>query len=73
LVLLPTLRELWITDVPLTDGAIRYLAQLKTLERLYLVRTQITEQGVRKLEAALPNLRVLEYETGLGYGSPFNM
>ena len=41
-----------------TDAGLKELAGLKQLQSLDLIRTQVTDEGVRQLRKALPDLKV---------------
>jgi hypothetical protein len=49
---------LWLHDTRLTDASVPRLAQLKQLKSLYLHRTRLTVEGVRRLQKALPKCRI---------------
>ena len=55
---LKMLRILAIGGPNVTDETITPIHRLQNLEHLYLSRTNITDDGVRALETALPNLNV---------------
>jgi hypothetical protein len=53
------LRSLNLRGASLTDDAVDELAQILTLEELNISDTQITASGEKKLQAALPNCRII--------------
>lgn len=56
---LDKLRILFIFDVPLTDAGINSLANQPNLEEIKFVRTQITDDAVNRLKAALPDAKIV--------------
>jgi internalin A len=54
----PTLQSLHLGNAPLTDGSVRQLSKLRGLRILGIYRTQITEEGYKKLQSALPATEV---------------
>ena len=56
---LPQLRELHLTSKGITDGGLTHLEHMSQLEMLSLCETQVTEQGVRTIQKALPNCRIV--------------
>ncbi|MCC6123815.1 MAG: hypothetical protein IT426_02550 [Pirellulales bacterium] len=46
---------LGLTDTPITDRSLQYFKNFKKLQNLNLLRTNVTERGVRELKKALPN------------------
>jgi hypothetical protein len=54
----PALTELTLDDNALTDASIPLLGMLSNLKNLRLVRTQITADGISKLESLLPDCRI---------------
>lgn len=52
------LRWLTLADLPITDGCIESLAELKKLEKLTILKTKITPEGMAELQAALPNCEI---------------
>jgi hypothetical protein len=57
--------QLSLTGTPVDDKSIASLSQLKTLKTLDLRRTKMSFEGLRKLEAALPNCRISPSPTHL--------
>ena len=58
LAVLHELKWLVLQDTKLTDEGLAHFQSLTKLERLDIEGSLVTENGVEKLEAALPNLRV---------------
>ncbi|HVX14156.1 MAG TPA: hypothetical protein VHC22_23420 [Pirellulales bacterium] len=54
------LEELDLERQPITDMSIPYLCRLRTLRFLNLAGTKISETGVAKLRATLPECRVMQ-------------
>jgi hypothetical protein len=52
------LKWLVLMDTNLTDEGLLQLTQLKNLQRLDLEGTLVTDAGVKRIEEALPNVRV---------------
>ena len=52
------LKRLWLNDTHLTDAAVSALASLDSLEDLYVVRTDMTIAGVKKLKEFRPGCRI---------------
>ncbi len=50
--------NLYLTGTPLTDGCLPHLRGLKQLEHLDTEGTQITPAGLRRLQTALPKLKL---------------
>ena len=42
----------------ITDAGLEYLQRLTKLHELYLWDTKVTDQGVKKLQQALPNCEI---------------
>lgn len=61
---LGNLRVLGLINAPLTDGCVDKLAELKNLTQLILQGTQVSAEGLQKLQAALPNCKI--------YGGTYN-
>ena len=55
---LTNLRTLNLGEIEITDKGLQYLSKLRNLEDLKL-RAEITDEGLKKLEAALPNCVIL--------------
>ena len=53
--MLPLLRTLNLTGVPVTDTAIPHLKQIEGVRVFQLYGTQITPAGAAELQAALPD------------------
>jgi hypothetical protein len=70
---LPRLKAVAVSECPLADGACKSLGRVKSLEEVRLVRTKVTDAGLREL-AALPALELLGLEgmpaSGTGFASP---
>lgn len=72
---LPSLRELVVTDTPITDAAANYLSNAKLLRKLYVWNTKFSAHTLEELAHSLPdcdinqgafsNAQVLESETEL--------
>jgi hypothetical protein len=43
-----------------TDAGLKHLKGLKGLQRLFLDQTKVTNDGIRDLKAALPDLDVIK-------------
>jgi hypothetical protein len=56
---LPQLRRLHLASEWITDVGLEYLEPMQQLETLSLEKTQVTEQGVHRLQKALPNCRII--------------
>ena len=56
---LPQLRRLHLFSNGITDAGLQYVEPMRQLETLYIEKTQVTEQGIGKLQKALPNCRVI--------------
>jgi len=56
---LPKLRVLNLRGIPIDDDDLQYLKALTDLEELDLTGTQVTDEGVKKLQQALPNCRII--------------
>jgi Leucine Rich repeat len=52
------LERLHIGFSPVTDEGLEHLKALRYLERLTLLRTQVTDDGVKKLQQALPGCKI---------------
>lgn len=55
---LPNLELLGLSSTPFTDAALESVKKLPSLRRLMLDRTRITNQGVARLQEALPSVQV---------------
>ena len=55
---LPKLRVLNLRRVPIDDDDLQYLKALTNLEELDLRGTQVTDEGVKTLQEALPNCKI---------------
>ncbi len=51
---LPTIRDLRLCDVPITDAGLMRLHALKNLKWLHLEHTRVTEYGIAELQKVLP-------------------
>lgn len=58
----PKLQHLDLAGTDVGDAGIAHLGMVKTLKSLNLPRTKVTPEGINKLKAALPTLKV--YTTG---------
>ncbi len=56
---LPRLRRLYLLNTGLTDAAVDHLATLENLEFVNLSRSRVSEKGLARLQAALPQCRVV--------------
>jgi Ran GTPase-activating protein (RanGAP) involved in mRNA processing and transport len=43
-----------------TDAGLKELASLKNLSKLDLSDTQVTDEGLKELQKALPNCRIIQ-------------
>lgn len=73
---LPALKHLWLSKTirygvddksDLTDGCVNYLASLKTLIDLQIADSQLTEAGLKRLRAALPEAKISTVSNGVLY------
>jgi len=55
LLALPEFRSLTLRGTRVSDAGLAYLAQFRSLESISLVKTAVTEEGVRRLHAQLPD------------------
>lgn len=58
LVAFPQLRDLYLHTTGITDAGLEHLTGLKNLRHLDLGKTKTTEAGRRRLQVALPDLRI---------------
>jgi len=56
--LLTSLERLSITFSYITDAGLEHLSGLANLEYLSIVGTDVTDEGVKKLQQALPNCEI---------------
>lgn len=56
---LHNLRSLELTSSGITDACLPHLEHLSQLESLHLHETRLTEQGILKIQKALPNCRIV--------------
>jgi hypothetical protein len=54
------LRKLWLNDTAVSDGAIRLLAELKSLRELHVEGSKITAEGVATLRRRMPACEILD-------------
>ena len=54
-----SLKSLNVNDLAITDDGLKKINKLKSLEQLYLIRTKITDDGMREI-AELTNLNLLD-------------
>ena len=47
-----------LSDTQITDAGLQHLTGLIQLQYLYLKRTKVTDEGVKKLQQALPNCQI---------------
>ena len=59
LVKLPTLEKLWLHDLPITDASVEVLSKMKALRELHVYATKLSNEGVRRLQSALPRCKVI--------------
>ena len=63
LVYLKNLRQLELLDLKknpqITDAGLEHLEELKNLEKLILIGTSVTPAGVKRLQQALPNTKIV--------------
>ena len=52
---LAKLERLYLGGNQVTDAGLEHLIEMKSLEYLDLANTNITDEGVKKLQQALPN------------------
>lgn len=55
---LTELRLLYVHDTQVTDAGLEHVEGLADLEELALLRTQVTAEGIRELQKALPNCEI---------------
>ena len=53
-----TLRELTLTNNPITDAGLKHLENMQTLRRLRLDKTEVTQSGIERLRKAMPKCRI---------------
>lgn len=53
-----TLESLVLWDTKITDAGLKHLAEMKSLQRLHLRRTEVTPQGIASLQKLLPSLSI---------------
>ena len=56
---LPDLRALDLSGVPINDSDLEHVMPLKKLRKLVLTGTKVTDEGVKKLQQALPNCTII--------------
>jgi len=54
----PQLETLYLAGIPITDDDLGLMINLDNLKSIYLLRTQVSEAGARRLKAALPDCDV---------------
>ena len=54
------LKKLVVKSTPLTDAAIPMIIQLASLTELEISFTQISEAGIKQIQAALPKCKITE-------------
>ena len=47
-----------VREVVSTDAGLEHLKGLSNLQELYLGKTQVTDEGIKKLQQALPNCEI---------------
>jgi hypothetical protein len=52
------IERLFVMGPGVTDGGLGYLESLTRLRRLVLLNTQVTDEGIKKLQQALPNCQI---------------
>jgi Leucine-rich repeat (LRR) protein len=57
--ILPNLRILDLISSGITDACLPHLEHLSQLESLHLHETKLTEQGILKIQKALPNCKIV--------------
>lgn len=63
--------EVLTLDSPhVTDDGLFHLMGLTRLQRLYLLRTRVTEEGVEKLQRVMPDLKIVERRPSLPPNGP---
>jgi len=67
---LPKLRSLDLRDTCVTDAGLGHLKGLSQLETLVLTNTRVTAEGIRRLQQALPDCRVIWEPPGETRQSP---
>jgi hypothetical protein len=50
------LEGLQLADNPVTDRGLEHLRGLTKLKELYIRGTRVTDEGIKKLQAAIPSL-----------------
>ena len=55
---LPDIRALDLSQVPVNDSDLEHVTPLKELRQLDLTSTKVTDEGVAKLQKALPNCKI---------------
>jgi internalin A len=55
---LPNLQELKLGHNKITDKSLSDLAHFKSLKSLFLVRTLVTDAGLKELKRALPDCKI---------------
>jgi Ran GTPase-activating protein (RanGAP) involved in mRNA processing and transport len=56
---LPHLKEVDVSDSPITDATLEHLSRFVTLRKLDIRRTNVTDEGVGKFKKAVPECEVL--------------
>ncbi len=55
------LQKLWLHNTQISDRAIAFLANMKDLKELYIYETRISSEGVKGLQAALLDCRIVSH------------
>jgi hypothetical protein len=55
---MPQLQWLYLDDTGITDAGLKHLVGLTRLQELDLHGTHVTDEGIAKLQEALPNCQI---------------
>lgn len=66
---LRSVRSLGFTSRAITDAAVPYLAQFTHIRWLYLRDTRITNDGIVRLQTALPNCKIKQTTSDTSHGN----
>jgi hypothetical protein len=59
---LTRLQKLWLHNTQISDRAIAFLANMKDLKELYIYETHISNEGIKRLQAVLPDARIVNQQ-----------